>query len=149
MIYSKKGRNRGWANNVPPEEKIRIKTIYVLSICLYIIQNISKNNWETTLKRRLMVLRCSTGTIFPPLATEKWSPISLKPTGRQISEQFSDTRSSLSEKTREHLAIRRYHSKSSILPSVILKPWVFAAVVSYDLIQSENMKPVEFERSTN
>ena len=38
MIYSKKVRNRGWANNVPPEKKIRIMIIYVLSICLYMIQ---------------------------------------------------------------------------------------------------------------
>ena len=38
MIYSKKGRNRGWADNVPPEEKIRIKIIYVLSICIHMIQ---------------------------------------------------------------------------------------------------------------
>ena len=38
--------------------------------------------------------------IFPSLATEKWSPVSFKPTGGQISEQFDDIRSSLSEKTR-------------------------------------------------
>ena len=91
--------------------------------------------------RGLKVFHCYS---FAPHATEKWSPISFKPTDGQISEQFSNTRSSLSEKTWEHLTIWRYHSKSSILRSVILKPGEFAAVVSYDLIQSENMKTVYF-----
>ena len=52
----------------------------------------------------------------------------------------------------ERLTIWRYQSKGNALPAVILKPWelvwsgnlILACLEAYDLIQSENMKHVQF-----